>query len=335
MKMFLLSFAFILVCSFLHGQKEVDHYIFFGMDRERISEESFLKNDRIEGAQLKYSWRELEPEKNSYYFEPIIEDLDFLVAHGKKLFIQLQDVTFDTIRVFVPDYVLTDTSYHGGVDIQYIFQGDDDVIVRQGGWVARRWDPMVAARFHKLIFELGQVLDGKIEGINLPETAADFGSTGKYHPEGFTHDGYRDAIMENMRTLKQAFPSSTVIQYANFVPGEWLPWNDKGYLESLFELARIEDVGMGGPDIKIYKKAQMNHSYKFLKAYSESIITGMAVQDGNYEEINPKTGKRVTVPEIYEFGSAYLGLDYIFWCTQEPFYSSEVLPFLEKMEQRP
>ena len=106
-------------------------------------------------------------------------------------------------------------------------------------------------------------------------------------------DRYRDAIMQNMRVLREAFPGSTVIQYANFMPGEWLPWDDKGYLEDLFKLAVEENVGMGGPDIKIWKRAQMNHSYKFLKMYADSIVTGIAVQDGNLEEINPSPSLRV------------------------------------------
>ncbi len=114
------------------------------------------------------------------------------------------------------------------------------------------------------------------------------------------------------------------------MPGEWLPGNDKSYLESLYEFAREKGVGMGGSDIHIYKKAQMNHSYRLLKKYSDSITSGVAVQEGNYEVINPLTGKRVTVKEIYDFGKDYLGLDYIFWCTQEPYYTNELLPFLIK-----
>jgi hypothetical protein len=75
----------------------------------------------------------------------------------------------------------------------------------------------------------------------------------------------------------------------------------------------------------------MNHGYKFLREYTNSITSGVAVQDGNYEEINPKTGKRVTVKEIYDFANEYLGLDYIFWCTQEPYYTDELLPFLKSL----
>jgi hypothetical protein len=131
-----------------------------------------------------------------------------------------------------------------------------------------------------------------------------------------------------MVTTKLAFLTSVVIQYANFMPGEWLPWKDKSYLKEIYTFAKENGIGMGGPDIKVYNKGHMNNGYKFLKEYSKDLITGLAVQDGNYAEINPKTGKRVTIDEIYDFGKNYIGLNYIFWCTEEPFYTKEVLPFL-------
>ena len=334
MKQLLISLTICLAAFNLAiAQKTIKNFIFFELDRERIHDTSFLNNDQIKGAQLKYMWRELEPLEDQYALELIQNDLDFLTSKGKKLFIQLQDVTFDTAwSKPVPDYIFSEKQYHGGVNIQYqTLEGDEDIIVKQDGYVARRWDKQVAERFSKLLTLLGEHFDGKIEGINLPETSVGFGETGKLYPEGFTPEVYRDAICEYMAMAKKAFPRSTVIQYANFMPGEWLPWDDKNYLKSLYVLAKEKEIGMGGPDIKIYKPAQMNHSYKFLKEYSDAIITGVAVQDGNYEEINPKTGKRVTVEEIYDFGQNYIGLDYIFWCTQEPYYTNELLPFLKTM----
>jgi hypothetical protein len=37
------------------------------------------------------------------------------------------------------------------------------------------------------------------------------------------------------------------------------------------------------------------------------------VQDGNLAEINPETGKRVTVDELLNFATSYLRVDYVFW----------------------
>ena len=316
------------------AQKQTNNFVFFGLERERIHDTSFLNNEELKGAQLKYIWRELELSENQYALQLIQNDLDFLASKGKKLFIQLQDVNFDTSLVKpVPDYLIYEKKYHGGVSLKYDTR-DDDIVTGQNGYVARRWDKAVADRFFNLLKVLGKQFDGKIEGINLPETAVGFGETGKLYPEGFTPDVYRDAMQEYMKRAKIAFPRSVVIIYANFMPGEWLPENNKFYLESLFAFAKKIGAGMGGPDIQIYNKAQMNHSYNLLKEYASELVTGVAVQEGNYQEINPMTGKRVTVAELYDFAHSYLGLDYVFWCTQEPFYSNELLPFLKEFAKQ-
>lgn len=315
-------------------QGTIKHFVFFAKERERIHEESFLSNENIAGAQLKYSWRELEPREDEYNVELIQADLDFLTSKGKKLFIQIQDVTFDTaLAKPIPDYLITGKQYHGGMHIQYA-TNDKDEILGAGGYVARRWDKAVAERFGKLLTALSARFNGKIEGINLPETSVEFGNSGKLYPEGFSPEAYRNAVINYMAMLRKSFSSSTVIQYANFMPAEAPRRASKLYLESLYEFAGKNKVGMGGPDILVYQQPHMNHSYKFLRQYADTIMSGAAVQDGNYEVINPNTGKRVTVKEIYDFANEYLGLDYIFWGTQEPYYTSEVLPFLKGEKQK-
>ena len=47
---------------------------------------------------------------------------------------------------------------------------------------------------------------------------------------------------------------------------------------------------------------------------------------GNLEDIDPTTGDRVTVGDLYRFAPDSLRLDYVFWETQEPYYSEEILP---------
>ena len=330
-----LSILLFALLTFYHdswSQKDLRHFIFFSHERERIHEESFLTNKNIMGAQLKYTWRELEPQKDEYNLELIQKDLDFLTSKGKKLFIQLQDVSFDTIYKCVPRYIMQDKRYNGGADIQYE-TGDNDKIIRQGGWVARRWDTAVAERFFKLLFVLGKNFDGKIEGINLPETSVGFGESGKFFPQGYTPEIYKNAVMQYMAAARKAFSKSVVIQYANFMPGEWLPWEDKSYLKDIYAFAKEKKIGMGGPDIKLYNKGHMNNGYKFLIQYSKDLITGLAVQDGNCEIVNPETGKRVSIKEIYDFGKNIIGLNYIFWGTQEPYYTKEVLPFLKTINE--
>jgi len=305
------------------------HFIYFGLERDRIREAAFLAS-RAEGAQLKYTWRELEPKKGEYDVSAIRSDYEFLHSKGKKLFVQLQDVSFYDDIVNVPQYLREDPVYHGGVARQYEIEGDREDAAKPAGWVARRWDPAVRERFRSLLLALGREFDGRIEGINLAETSVVFGETGKLFPAGFTCEAYRDGILANLAALREAFPRSVKVQYANFMPGEWLPWTDKGYLDSVFRRAAELGVGVGGPDLLPYRKGQMNHSYPRLRNAAGKIPTSIAVQDGNYEYVNPKTGKRVTLAELLEFATGFLGVDYLFWAAQEPFYSRQVLPFLNE-----
>ena len=317
--------SLLLLVSVTSSAKPVRHYVFFGMDRERLREaKAFLETKRFEGAQIAYSWRQLEPGRDEYDFSLIREDLAFLSSKGKKLFVQIQDVSFSEKWIHVPRYLLRDPQYGGGADKQYSYKYVDhrETDVKVLGWMARRWDENVRERFRKLLVELGKEFDGKIEGVNLAETAYDIGETGALFPKGFTFENYRDGVIANMKALKEAFPKSVVLVYANFMPG--------GYLPAVYEAAKKLGVGVGGPDLLPYKQSQMNNSYPLIKASASHVPVGLAVQDGDYNHVNPKTSKQVTIAEVIDFGKEYLGVDYIFWCTEEPYYSEQLIPFMKR-----
>lgn len=302
------------------------NYVFFSRDHDRIAEASFLQHPGIAGAQLTFTWRELEPERDRYELQPLRDRVDFLERHGKRLVVQLQDVSFSE-RVLVPEYLRTDSAFHGGAARKY--EGVDSA-ARFDGWVARRWDPAVRERFFRLLDVLGKEFDGRLEGLVIPETAIGFHDP-KLHPAGFTYERYADGIREMMSAARRAFPRSHVIIYANFMPGEWLPGNDKGYLRSVYAHADSIGAGVGGPDILPHRKWQRQHSYPLIAARRPGVVAGVAVQDGNLEDKNPATGARITVPELYRFATDYLRLDYIFWGTEEPYYTAEILPYLEQL----
>jgi hypothetical protein len=113
------------------------NYIYFGRDRCRLDEAKFISNKGVIGAHLKYTWRELEPERDTYALDAISRDLDSLERHGKRLFIQLQDVSFDTSIVNVPDYLIEDPEFNGGAALHTDGYDERGPIVE--GWVARRW----------------------------------------------------------------------------------------------------------------------------------------------------------------------------------------------------
>ena len=77
-----------------------------------------------------------------------------------------------------------------------------------------------------------------------------------------------------------------------------------------------------------HKPGQVKSSYPLIRQYADSIPAGIAVQDGNLQEINPKTQKPVTVEELLDYARNYLRVDYIFWGMQEPYYSRDVLPLI-------
>ena len=312
--------------------KPLHHYVYFGMDREKIgTTKSFLETRAFEGAQVSYFWRQLEPGKDEYDFSLIREDLELLTRHGKKLWVKIQDVTFSERWNPVPKYLIQDPQYHGGANRQYEYKTNDEEHATAAGWAARRWDPAVQDRFHKLLFALAKEFDGRIAGVNFAESSVDFGETGRLYPTGYTPEIYRDALVTNLKALKRAFAKSIALQYANFMPGEWRPSNDKGYLRAVYKAARDSKVGVGGPDLLPYQRGQMGSSYELIREAAGEVTVGIAVQDGNYAFVNPKTGKRVTITELIEFATEYLRADYIFWCTEEPYYSNDLVPFMQKL----
>jgi hypothetical protein len=273
-----------------------------------------------------YAWRELESAEDVYDFSTVEKDLKFLKSKGKKLFIQIQDTTFNPSQVAVPKYLQKNPKYNGGVVYQYDDNG------KPAGLVLMRWNPAVRGRFHKFLNSLGKAFDGKIEGIALQETAIEVTEKGPNSPKDFTYSGYRDSIIANMGALLVAFPKSITMQYANFMPGEWLPDNDHSYLRSIYEYGRKIGVGLGAPDLMPQKLAHKNHAYKFMHELNASTPVGVAVQDGNYtgttgEDIKPTGPWPNIVPKLYDFAKNYLKVNYIFWAAQEPYFSHDVVQF--------
>jgi len=87
-------------------------------------------------------------------------------------------------------------------------------------------------------------------------------------------------------------------------------------------------------DLLPHRRFQRNNSLSRIAARARGTIGGLAVQDGNLADVNPATGKRVTVEELYRYAVDELRLDYIFWGNEEPYYSSDVLPFLNTLSRK-
>lgn len=217
-------------------------------------------------------------------------------------------------------------NYAGGVAKQFSDSGELE------GWVAKRWNENVRIRFAKLISALGQEFDGKIEGINLQESA--IGVSTKTSPD-FSNQAYVEALKSNMTALSQGFKRSSTIQYANFMPGEWLPWEDEGYLRSIYEYGESIGVGLGAPDLMPQRKGQLNHALAMMHENEYSVPLSIAVQDGNYigktNSMDVKAKRTNLVPGLVSFASKFLKVDYMFWANQEPYFEQDVMSCFESI----
>lgn len=298
----------------------IKHFVYFARDREAIHNHPFLKNARFYGAQIMYAWSQLELSRGQYDFSVIYDDYNYLKSKGKKLFIQLQDATFNPAYKAIPDY-LQSGEYDGGAIYQRSDTGEPD------GWVAKRWNKNVQARFTLLLMALGQAFDDKIEGINLQESAI---GVSKKYDNTFTPAIYTASLKTNMFALKKAFPKSATMQYANFMPGEWLPWEDEGYLRSIYLYGEEIGVGLGAPDLMVRRKGQLNHALAMMHEYNYSVPLGIAVQDGNYIGQTGTTevvkNRKNLVPMLHAFAQDFLKVTYMFWVNQEPYFEEDVLP---------
>ncbi|MBP2615546.1 hypothetical protein [Chryseobacterium jejuense] len=297
--------------DFLKGQIPQNYIYTSSGDLQNI-EKMIVRKD-IGGVQIVYNWRALETSKDVYDFSGIEKDLEYLTSLDKKLFIQLQDRFFEPQARYVPDYILNGKEYTGGLVAQYDNPGENKPV--GSGWVTQQWNPAVRERYQKLIGELAKKFDGRIQGINLPETSIDIEM--KKDKTGFSCDTYFQAELDNLKFARHAFKKSYVLQYVNFFPCEWE--NDHQYMSRLFDFADKNNIGLGGPDIVPNKNAQMKNSYPFFNQYKGKLsLVAMAVQEPTLTYKNPKTNEPFTKEEFVNYAQDFLGVNIIFWSVESP-----------------
>lgn len=288
-------------------QPAVEHYIYTSAGDFEAAK-ALLNRPGIGGAQIVYPWRMLEKSRGEYDFSRIEHDLAYLQSLNKALFIQLQDRFFSIDARRIPQYLLDDPLYGGGLTMQGDASGET-------GWVSQQWNPHLRERYQALLAALAQRFDGRIRGINLPETAIDV--VDRRAQGDFTCDAYFDATLDNMAYARKVFHRSAVVQYVNFWPCEW---NDsRHYMGRTFEYAATHHIGLGGPDVLPYKPAHMQNAYPFFHRYRGRLdLVAMAVQEPDIRYREPKTGRWVGKDEQIDFAVEYLGANIIFWTTAAP-----------------
>jgi hypothetical protein len=275
--------------------------------------DSMIKRSDIEGVQVVYNWKNLEKDKGLYDFSQIEQDLRYLNGLNRNLFIQIQDRFFEPQARNIPSYLLHEPVYRGGLVPQYDNPGENRPV--GSGWVAQQWNQAVQERYQQLLAALAKQFDGRVMGVNLPETAIDIDI--KHDKTGFSCDRYFEATLGNLNFARHAFRKSYVVQYVNFWPCEWN--NDHQYMSRLFSFASKNNVGLGGPDIVPGKKAQMKNSYPFFHQYKGKLaLVAMAVQEPTLTYTNPRTREPFTRDEFVGYAEGYLGANIIFWSVESP-----------------
>lgn len=304
--MFLLMIS-VSLSGAIAAERELQNFLFLG----GVDPSAFASkiSDKIDGVQIVYSWKSLEEKKDSYNFEKIERDLTYLSGKNKKLWVQLQDRFFDAKDRSIPTYLQNEEIYQGGLARQRDNPGEGAGVGH--GWVTKQWNPNVRSRYQKLINAIAVKFDGKIYGINLPETAADI-DIKRESKNGFSCDNYFQASLENINFARRAFAKSYVVQYINFWPCEWD--NDHNYMGRFFQNALDKNIGLGGPDIIPYRKGQMKNAYPFFNKFKDRLsIVAFAVQEPTRTYTNPRTNKKYTDEEFLDFGKNFLGTSIIFW----------------------
>ncbi|MCD6044926.1 MAG: hypothetical protein K0R48_89 [Gammaproteobacteria bacterium] len=307
MKILSLLSVFILFTVVAHAAPTEKFLFLGGNDTLQLAQvRNSISRSDIAGVQMVYSWQSLEPEEGQYDFTQIEKDLRFLNSLHKELFIQIQDRFFEPQAKYIPSYLLKDPKYKGGLVPQWDKPGENKPLVM--GWVAQQWNPTVRTRYQALLRALAMHFDGKVYGINLPETAIDIDM--KHDQSGFTCDRYFDAEIDNITLTRKVFKHSYVVQYVNFFPCEWN--NDHNYMGRLFDYAVQNHIGLGGPDVVPYKKGQMKNSYPFFHQYrGKLVLVVMAIQQPTHTYINPQTKKPFSDQELQDFAHNYLGANII------------------------
>lgn len=108
----------------------------------------------------------------------------------------------------------------------------------------------------------------------FPETAIGV-SIPSLRPAGFSFESYVASIKEITSKARRAFPHSCVIVYANFMPCEWLPRKDKGYLRTVHAHVDSIGAGVGGPDLLPHRRGQREHSYPLTAGRRNGIVGGL------------------------------------------------------------
>lgn len=248
----------------------------------------------VQGMQIRYTWKSLEPERGRYEFSRLAADLERASRLGLRLVAFIEDKSFFTDEHLLPAYLDTRA-----------------LPFSRGGMVAKRWDPLVVERLGALFTALGLRFDEHpyFEGIALQESAMGFA------PEieaahGYTPEKYRDALIAILRSARRALPHSQIFWYMNFLEGR------QAYLSDVAEVAVAERIAMGGPDVLPERASLVRLTYPLYRRFAGRLTLFCSIQNDSYAHPRAAandTNRYWTLEELLVFARDELHVSYLFW----------------------
>jgi len=274
------------------------HYIVMGKGAATQALMTTAIKPGVVGVMKRYTWRSLEPSQGVYNFAEIKSDLVWAAANGMRLIAMIEDKTF-TKEKDGPAYL----------DSYEIWHAPDGVA--QGGYVMKRWDPVVVARFNALVKALGAQVDSNknFEGISMQESSLSM-SPAALKTIGYTPEKYRDALINILTSASASLPTSRVFWLMNFLTG------NQAYIANIANAVASKGVIMGGPDVWPDNKALQSRVYPYYAQFAGKMPLFGQVENVNYSEPHMTSGYKTkywTMLELYNYALTKLHVNYMFW----------------------
>ena len=309
------------------------HYINAGHKRASFPE--LVNQPLFKGAKVDLNWTDLESEKGVYHFDDVRTALDELTSMDKHLFIMIRYKTFNK---HARSGACAPTDIHDDGNVEYVYYKDnestpEDESLRLRKCIAAFWRPAVTERLNALITALGEEFNDhpNFEGVVLPETAI---GTMESNPRDFNDDTVITAFKSMLSNSSQAFPNTSVIQFANWMKGA------EPAMAELIQHAHDVGKGFGGPDLMPEKHSHATFLFKGYAGLMPLAIDNQWGGDQDYIYSNGQTRPGRTPDEMYYYAvddPNGLHANYIFWSTQGNDvwdFKTDIAPMIESKQGR-
>jgi len=266
------------------------HYLLLYLNHSKDQLNDVRNEQHVQGVQIRYEWRNLEPRRGEYDFSEIEADLRTLASMPtpKRLVIQILDRQFHTTDRYkaAPRYIV-DTPSLG-------------VSRTKNGYVANIWRPAVMDRKIALYRALAARFDHEpyFEAISNSESAPGFGTTTP--PSHYSRQAMAAQTKRLMTEAQAAFQQTNVILFANSLVGE---------LDGLLDHCVNSRCALGGPDVKPARPTQAAQYITRNRLNRGTVPIMFSVQSPN---LGPEA-HRNTPQEIYDYAMRDLGATHLFW----------------------